>query len=90
MQASIDLSSTPIVVAANKSDLGKPEQCRAKYEVVSTVRKSWRAGYVECSAKHDWNITTVFQEMAKEVIIHKNKVARDEEEEQQKCCRMFN
>jgi GTPase SAR1 family protein len=95
--ASRDISDTPIIVVANKSDLAKDksdmnlerEQSRSKHEIVSTVRKTWRASYVECSAKHNWNITAMFKEVAPEMNSHKDNVNREMEEEQQKCCRMF-
>ena len=68
--ASRDLSDIPVIVVANKSDLVKNksgcelvrEQSRSKHEIVATVRKTWHASYVECSAKHNWNITTMSKE----------------------------
>ena len=59
-----DLSDTPIIVAANKSDLGKDN---SKQDAAATVRKTWHAGYVECSAKYNWNITSMFKEVASRV-----------------------
>ena len=91
--ASRGLTDTPIIVAANKSDLVKNkidnnelvrEQSRSKHEIVSTVHKTWRASHIECSAKHNWNITAVFKELAKEVISHRDNTAI--EEDQKKCC----
>ena len=91
--SSRDLSNTPIIVAANKSDKADSElvreQSRSTQDIVSTVRKTWRASYVECSAKHNWNITAMFKEVASEVISHKENVTKEVEEENQKCCRIF-
>ena len=47
---SINLSDTPIIVAANKRDLAKDT---SKQDVAATVLKTWHASYVECSAKHN-------------------------------------
>jgi Ras-like protein family protein 10B len=80
------LSDTPIIVAANKSDLCKNI---SKQDVAATVRKSWRSSYVECSAKHNWNITSMFKQVAREVVNKKENVTREREEEQQQCCRLF-
>ena len=81
-------------MAANKSDKADSElvreQSRSTQDIVSTVRKTWRASYVECSAKHNWNITKLFKEVAREIISHKDNVTREMEEEQQKCCNIFN
>jgi hypothetical protein len=39
-------------------------------------KKTWHASYVECSAKHNWNITSMFKEVAREVINKKDIVTR--------------
>lgn len=33
-------------------------------EISHLVRKTWRSAHVECSAKYNWNIVTVFRELA--------------------------
>jgi len=33
-------------------------------EILAVVKKSWRCSYVECSALYNWNIVTVFRELA--------------------------
>lgn len=33
-------------------------------EISHMVRKSWRSAHVECSAKYNWNIVSVFRELA--------------------------
>ena len=95
--ASRGLTDIPIIVAATKRDLatGKidnnelvREQSRSKHEIVSTVHKTWRARHIECSAKHNWNVTAVFKELAKEIISQREKASV--EDDQQKCCAMWN
>ena len=95
--ASRGLADIPIIVAANKRDLATSkidnnelvrEQSRSKHEIVSTVHKTWRASHIECSAKHNWNITAVFKELAKEIICRRDNAAI--EEDQQKCCAIWN
>ena len=79
-----------VIVAAIKSDLGKNkidnnelvrEHSKSKHEIVSTV---WRASHTDCSAKHNWNVTAVFKELAKETISQRENTAI--EEDKQKCC----
>ena len=33
-------------------------------EISHLVRKTWRSAHIECSAKYNWNIMTVFRELA--------------------------
>ena len=33
-------------------------------EISHLVRKTWRSAHIECSAKYNWNIVTVFRELA--------------------------
>ena len=92
------LADIPIIVVANKSDLAKNnvddddevvrKEVRDKHEIISLVRKTWRASYVECSARYNWNVTAVFKEVAKEIINHKENVAKDVDDDQQICCKM--
>lgn len=40
------------------------EVVRERKEVSQLVKKTWRAIHVECSAKYNWNVVTVFKELA--------------------------
>lgn len=64
------LSEVPMVVAANKCDLGHSEATNkaVREEMTAKVRKSWKLVHQECSASHNWNIGTVFRELAREVL----------------------
>ena len=86
ISASRDLNDIPIIVAANKSDLVKDIP---KQDVSTTVRKTWHSRYVECSAKYNLNIATIFKEVTREVIKHKDGAANVNEEDRQQCCRIF-
>ena len=56
----------PMVIVANKYDL--PENPRiSKREVANIVKKQWKCPYIECSAKHNWHIVTIFKEVMKAV-----------------------
>ena len=37
---------------------------RDRKEIVQLVKKSWHSTHVECSAKYNWNIVTIFRELA--------------------------
>ena len=80
------LHDTPIVVAANKTDLGKDDP---KQDIAATVRRTWRASYVECSAKYNWNISNIFKEVAREVIKHREKDGKERDEDIRQCCSPF-
>ena len=86
-----DASNALIIVAANKSDLVQVDE-KTRSDTFNTVRKSWNSVLIECSAKHNWNITDVFREVAKEVIEQQNTTGVKESsiEEPLHCCRIFN
>jgi proline dehydrogenase len=37
---------------------------RDRKEIVQLVKKNWHSTHVECSAKYNWNIVTIFRELA--------------------------
>ena len=51
----------PIVIVGNKSDKDIREMERV--EVEALVQMDWENGYVECSARLNQNISTVFKEL---------------------------
>ncbi|KAK0047496.1 ras-like protein family member 10B [Biomphalaria pfeifferi] len=59
----------PIFVVGNKHDLaderGVPR--REVREVANMVKKQWKCGYIECSAKYNWHIMLLFKELMKTV-----------------------
>lgn len=39
----------------------------ARREVINIVKKQWKCSYVECSAKYNWHIVTLFKEVMKNI-----------------------
>lgn len=38
-----------------------------KRDIVNLVKKHWKCGYVECSAKYNWRVVSVFKELMKTI-----------------------
>ncbi|XP_077996271.1 ras-like protein family member 10B [Glandiceps talaboti] len=62
----------PIVVAGNKSDLGKCNGL-SRRDMSHIVKKTWKSGYVECCAKYNWHIVSLFSEVMKFICEHRDK-----------------
>jgi hypothetical protein len=43
------------------------ENSREKRDIVNIVRKHWKCPHIECSAKYNWNVVSVFKELMKAV-----------------------
>merc|ERR1712059_235449 len=89
-----DLGDTPMIVAANKSDLpvveeSKREHGKNRLDRAGKVRKTWRASHLDCSAKHNWNISLVFRELAMQVLSGKEGLGPVPGEEEQACCQQW-
>ncbi|XP_078523308.1 ras-like protein family member 10A isoform X2 [Lissotriton helveticus] len=52
----------PIIVVGNKRDLQK-HRFTSRHTVSLLVKKSWKCGYIECSAKYNWHIVLLFKEL---------------------------
>lgn len=50
--------------SSSSSNSSTVDADKEKKEVVHLVKKTWRAAHVECSAKFNWNVVTVFKELA--------------------------
>ena len=50
--------------SSSSSNSSTVDSEKEKKEVVQMVKKTWRAAHVECSAKFNWNVVTVFKELA--------------------------
>ena len=50
--------------ASNAVQCPASEAYYDRKEISQLVRKTWRSAHVECSAKYNWNIVTVFRELA--------------------------
>ncbi|XP_039298052.1 ras-like protein family member 10B [Nilaparvata lugens] len=58
----------------NKQDLllNAPSPCSSsdnnkRRDIVNLVKKHWKCGYVECSARYNWRIVAVFKELMKTI-----------------------
>jgi translation elongation factor EF-1alpha len=66
------LGAVRIVVSANKTDLVKDdltqdyerEVSRTKNDIITKVKNAWKLNLIQCSVKHNWNLNTVFKELA--------------------------
>ena len=75
------LCEIPIVVAANKTDLvndelaheSDREPSKLRHDISSKVKKAWKLNHTECSSKFNWNISTVFRELAAEILVVRNR-----------------
>ncbi|XP_069475369.1 ras-like protein family member 10A [Ambystoma mexicanum] len=52
----------PIIVVGNKRDQQK-HRFTSRRTVSLLVKKSWKCGYIECSAKYNWHIVLLFKEL---------------------------
>lgn len=71
-----NMSNVPMLVVGNKQDLivteeGPPGAKPAitsggderRRDVINLVKKHWKCGYIECSAKYNWKVVAVFKEL---------------------------
>ncbi|XP_025092299.1 ras-like protein family member 10B isoform X2 [Pomacea canaliculata] len=61
-----DMHDVPMFVVGNKHDLAE-ERGMPRREVANLVKKQWKCGYIECSAKFNWHIMLLFKELMKSV-----------------------
>ena len=89
------LGKIPIVVAANKMDLvheDLTQDCdrevpKPKHNFSTKVKKAWKLNHVECSAKYNWNVNTVFRELGAEILAARNGgCGGNSRVEKRKCC----
>lgn len=68
-----NVTGVPMLVVGNKQDLvavegeggaggGKGGDDRRR-DIANLVKKHWKCGYVECSAKYNWKVVAVFREL---------------------------
>ncbi|NXN18066.1 RSLAB protein, partial [Indicator maculatus] len=62
----IGTSDTPIIIVGNKRDLQRGRVI-PRWNVSNLVKKTWKCGYIECSAKYNWHILLLFSELLKSV-----------------------
>lgn len=59
-----DMHNVPLFVVGNKHDLCSS---RDRRDIVNLVKKQWKCGYMECSAKYNWHVVTMFKELMKTI-----------------------
>ncbi|CAH1801561.1 unnamed protein product [Owenia fusiformis] len=59
------LHDIPIIIVANKFDLSPDKGVSGRREVANLVKKQWKCGYIECSAKQNWHVVLLFKEVLK-------------------------
>ncbi|XP_015592922.1 ras-like protein family member 10B [Cephus cinctus] len=64
-----DMRGVPLLVVGNKQDkLSSTAASGTRYgDIVNLVRKHWRCGYVECSARFNCRVVQVFRELMKNI-----------------------
>ncbi|XP_076867265.1 ras-like protein family member 10B isoform X2 [Brachyhypopomus gauderio] len=62
----VGATETPILIVGNKRDLQRGRVI-PRHNVSDLVRKSWKCGYVECSAKFNWHVLLLFGEALRSV-----------------------
>lgn len=55
-------SEVPILVVGSKRDLQR-QRFTQRRAVSVLVKKTWKCGYVECSAKYNWHVLLLFKEL---------------------------
>ncbi|XP_060533821.1 ras-like protein family member 10B [Cylas formicarius] len=72
-----NMQNVPVLVVGNKQDLIVPEDGTSnvkpsaiastveekRRDIVNLVKKHWKSGYIECSAKYNWKVVQVFKEL---------------------------
>ncbi|XP_063000355.1 ras-like protein family member 10A [Elgaria multicarinata webbii] len=59
----------PIIVVGNKRDLQR-QRFTPRRTLSMLVKKSWKCGYLECSAKYNWHIVLLFKELICSALAH--------------------
>lgn len=59
------MQNVALLVVGNKQDLveGSSKVEEKRRDIVNLVKKHWKCGYIECSAKYNWKVVAVFKEL---------------------------
>lgn len=59
------MQNVALLVVGNKQDLveGTSKVEEKRRDIVNLVKKHWKCGYIECSAKYNWKVVAVFKEL---------------------------
>merc|ERR1719458_1164059 len=66
-------------------------QSSSRKEIAQLVKKTWRSTHIECSAKYNWNMVTIFRELAimLEMIANGKIIGEQKNTTRKKRCLMF-
>ncbi|XP_007103082.2 ras-like protein family member 10A [Physeter macrocephalus] len=59
----------PILVVGNKRDRQRL-RFGPRRALAALVRRGWRCGYLECSAKYNWHVLRLFRELLRCALVH--------------------
>nr|CAD7574336.1 unnamed protein product [Timema californicum] len=57
--------ATAAIMGSGGGNVPAIEYREKRRDIVSLVKKHWKCGYVECSAKYNWRVVAVFKELMK-------------------------
>ncbi|XP_036591899.1 ras-like protein family member 10A [Trichosurus vulpecula] len=57
----------PIIVVGNKRDQQR-QRFSPRRALAVLVKKSWKCGYMECSAKYNWHVVLLFRELLSSIL----------------------
>ncbi|XP_060541153.1 ras-like protein family member 10B isoform X2 [Pantherophis guttatus] len=64
-----NISEAPVIVVGNKRDLQR-QRFTPRRTLSLLVKKTWKCGYMECSAKYNWHIFLLFKELLCSAVAH--------------------
>lgn len=62
-----NISEAPVIVVGNKRDLQR-QRFTPRRTLSLLVKKAWKCGYMECSARYNWHIILLFKELLCSVV----------------------
>uniref|UniRef100_A0A8C6YAL3 Small monomeric GTPase n=1 Tax=Naja naja TaxID=35670 RepID=A0A8C6YAL3_NAJNA len=69
IQDDSNIGEAPIIVVGSKRDLQR-QRFTPRRTLSLLVKKTWKCGYMECSAKYNWHIVLLFKELLCSAVAH--------------------
>lgn len=76
-----NINNKAIMIIGNKNDIPKEEQKVKDKDIKKMLEKTWEIKYLDVSARSGNNIGDMFIQMSKLIILNKNKIMENEEED---------
>ncbi|XP_058014587.1 ras-like protein family member 10A [Ahaetulla prasina] len=64
-----NIGEAPVIVVGNKRDLQR-QRFTPRRTLALLVKKTWKCGYMECSAKYNWHVVLLFKELLCSTVAH--------------------